>query len=165
MPKTAYKRCSKCGETKAVGEFSRQRSKKDGRQSRCKACNRAELKAWERANPERVAEKSKRYREANPERSRESTRRWKERNPKKVAAQQKRYREQHPGKHRARHMLKNAVRAGRLSKPECCEDCGVLTKPRHLHAHHPDYSKPLEVEWLCRKCHRQRHSRPVADSL
>lgn len=26
-----------------------------------------------------------------------------------------------------------------------------------MQGHHPDYSKPLEVEWLCPRCHGARH--------
>ena len=26
--------------------------------------------------------------------------------------------------------------------------------PYQIHAYHADYTKPLEVEWLCRKCNR-----------
>lgn len=33
---------------------------------------------------------------------------------------------------------------------ECCEVCG---SKENLELHHPDYSKPLEVITLCRKCH------------
>ena len=28
---------------------------------------------------------------------------------------------------------------------------------RQVHAHHPDYSKPLDVVWLCHKDHMREH--------
>jgi hypothetical protein len=28
---------------------------------------------------------------------------------------------------------------------------------KRLEAHHTDYSRPLEVEWLCVSCHRNHH--------
>ena len=34
-----------------------------------------------------------------------------------------------------------------------CQVCGGPSKDRH----HPDYSKPLYVVWLCKKCHRDIH--------
>lgn len=37
--------------------------------------------------------------------------------------------------------------------PEPCERCNA---PDAL-AHHEDYSKPLEIMWLCPSCHMQRH--------
>ncbi len=34
-----------------------------------------------------------------------------------------------------------------------CPECGQSVEPRQLHGHHVDYSKPLEVIWLCEQCH------------
>lgn len=50
-----------------------------------------------------------------------------------------------------------AIRTGRLTKPSTCSACGNPTQSERLHAHHADYSKPLEVEWLCWSCHNLRH--------
>ena len=36
-----------------------------------------------------------------------------------------------------------------------CEDCGKQAQ----HKHHEDYSKPLEVSYLCAKCHKARHAK------
>lgn len=38
-------------------------------------------------------------------------------------------------------------------KPEPCEVCGSLD----VEMHHEDYSKPLEVHWLCREHHLAHH--------
>ena len=57
------KRCTKCGIEKVAGEFSKDKSRKDGLCSRCKACN----KLYKEANKERRREQSKLYREANKE--------------------------------------------------------------------------------------------------
>jgi len=43
-------------------------------------------------------------------------------------------------------------RRGKL-KPQPCEDCGG----DKVEKHHADYSKPLAVTWLCRRCHLSRH--------
>ncbi len=40
-----------------------------------------------------------------------------------------------------------------LLKPEPCRDCGSEMAEKH----HPDYSRPLFVIWLCRKCHLAVH--------
>lgn len=53
-------------------------------------------------------------------------------------------------KHRARNVTKIAIKNGKLVRPEKCQSCGIPCKPE---SHHEDYSKPLEVEWLCIKCH------------
>lgn len=53
-------------------------------------------------------------------------------------------------KKRAMDKVRRAVQSGKLVKPEACCDCG---QPRPLEAHHADYSKPLDVTWLCFRCH------------
>ncbi len=58
----------------------------------------------------------------------------------------------HPLKFRARDTVKRAVKSGRLI-PKPCQSCGEVKS----HAHHSDYSKPLDVEWLCHPCHELRH--------
>jgi hypothetical protein len=60
----------------------------------------------------------------------------------------------HPERVRCREILYNSKRNGKIVPPERCEHCNKKTK---LHAHHDDYSKPFDVTWLCRPCHRQLH--------
>lgn len=57
----------------------------------------------------------------------------------------------------ARAALQGAVKAGRIARPSHCPQCG---NDKHVEAHHDDYTKPLDVEWLCRKCHRKHHPTP-----
>lgn len=54
---------------------------------------------------------------------------------------------------KANNAVAAAVKKGELIKIPC-EVCGEIKSE----AHHEDYEKPLEVRWLCRKHHRQRHS-------
>lgn len=49
-------------------------------------------------------------------------------------------------------IARKAIKKGLLVR-QPCEICGAL----RVDAHHEDYSKPLQVRWLCRKHHRQRH--------
>jgi hypothetical protein len=65
----------------------------------------------------------------------------------------KRQKERHPKKVKARKKLRRAVNSGRVLK-EPCQHCGAT---ENLEAHHEDYSKPLEVTWLCKSCHIKRH--------
>ncbi len=44
-----------------------------------------------------------------------------------------------------------------LLMPEPCADCGLPAK--YSQAHHEDYSRPLEVIWLCPSCHMTRHQK------
>lgn len=60
-----------------------------------------------------------------------------------------------PERSKARVALGNAVRDGRVipwpvcAVPDCCG------KP---HGHHPDYSRPLDVVWLCDSHHKEAHA-------
>lgn len=38
-------------------------------------------------------------------------------------------------------------------KRQPCQKCGSNNAEKH----HPDYSQPLLVEWLCRECHLEHH--------
>lgn len=140
--KAGEKRCSMCGETKPLDEFHRSRGQKDGRHSRCKPCNKQAVAEWAQANPGRVREKSRLKRERDPKAAKEWSRRSEAR---------------YPEKHRARRTLHEAVKRGRVVKPDSCEDCGQQFEKRLLHGHHEDYSKPLDVNWLCYRCHGKRH--------
>ena len=103
-------------------------------------------KIWNRKdyaeNPEKWDERNRVWAEANPEvvkeHQRRATRKWATKNPEK---------------YRAHYMVNNAIRAGRLHRPNVCERCGA---EQFTEASHDDYSQPFEVEWLCRPCHRDK---------
>jgi hypothetical protein len=53
---------------------------------------------------------------------------------------------------RAAHVsASNAIRDGRLEKPAACHYCQTIAE---LSAHHWNYYRPLDVTWLCLRCHR-----------
>jgi len=63
--------------------------------------------------------------------------------------------------HNAHAKVQAALRIGALVRPESCEACQspwdkAIPKTKPL-AHHDDYNKPLEVRWLCTKCHYAWH--------
>lgn len=68
------------------------------------------------------------------------------------------YREKHPEKRKAHRVMWKAVKAGRIVRPTSCSECGKECRP---HGHHDDYSKPLEVRWLCNSCHKRHHYKPT----
>jgi hypothetical protein len=61
-----------------------------------------------------------------------------------------------PEKEKARKITTKYIRNGKLIRGICqnCKD-----KSKKVHAHHNDYSKPLEITWLCRECHDKEHKR------
>lgn len=56
---------------------------------------------------------------------------------------------------RAHYLVNQAVKTGRLIPAERCEHCGEAYG--RMQAHHDDYSKPLDVRWLCVICHKRTH--------
>lgn len=57
----------------------------------------------------------------------------------------------HPEQCKAYDKVRYAIKVGRLV-PQPCEICSS-TDLRAVIAHHQDYSKPFDVNWLCRSCH------------
>jgi hypothetical protein len=91
------------------------------------------------AQPHRVAARAA-YQAANPPAVLRKTRAWRKRNPEKA---------------KAHWTVENNLRAGKIVKPTTCSKCGAEGR---IEAHHEDYSKPLEVVWLCRKHHLDVHA-------
>lgn len=68
-----------------------------------------------------------------------SAARWMEKNRKKRAAQ---------------NAVNNAIRDGRMTRPDRCGKCN---KKGPVQGHHDDYDRPLDVRWLCVSCHSAHH--------
>ena len=60
--------------------------------------------------------------------------------------------ERYPERVKAREIVHRELRSGRLVR----EDCSVCGESE-AEAHHDDYNKPLDIKWLCKKCHREYH--------
>jgi hypothetical protein len=134
----AAKVCARCGETKPLSVFRRCAKSATGTQSYCRPCQDEAARERYRANKERMKRSSVEWQRANPGRMRRITLAWRLANPEKVEA------------HR---LAKNALRRGEIVKLDACEDCGAGGL---LHGHHEDYSRPLDVTWLCPGCHARR---------
>ena len=55
----------------------------------------------------------------------------------------------------ARSKLNYAVSAGKIIKPDHCEECATVVSD--VEAHHNDHGEPLNVIWLCIDCHSFVH--------
>lgn len=126
--------CSTCGETKSPDCFYSNRGKLD---SACKECRKAKVRAYRAANLEKV-------RAYDLARANQPERR----------ARRAAYIDRHPMKVKARTAVSNAIRDGRLVRGPCTR-CGTT---KNVHGHHHDYSKPLDVTWLCKDCHWAEHA-------
>lgn len=138
------KRCSECGRELPLTEFNKKKSNKDGLQDRCRSCFSAYNKRRYEANKEKFKRDVKEYRENNPEACLTTRLKACKKNPTGV---------------NARRCVEYALAAGRLKRPRTCSGCGCDDKDHRIEAHHSDYSKPLNVIWLCTPCHRQMDAR------
>lgn len=115
----------------------------------------AKAKAWREANREKVREYYRDYYARDPERARARSKREYERSKDRRAGEMfRRYRTKEGI---ARMALGVAVKHGVVVKPEACQRCGSVVSKRHLHGHHHDYDRPLDVEWICSLCHGKEH--------
>lgn len=105
-------------------------------------------------NVERTREKKRREYQRNKAQKLIAQKRYKQTERGKLAEKisGKRWRTNNPQKVSARHKVKDAIKRGDLVRLPCAY-CGDLKTD----AHHDDYNKPLDVAWLCRKCHLGAH--------
>lgn len=64
------------------------------------------------------------------------------------------WRSKYKQKAHAQNKITYALKSGKIKRPYYCSNCEIKCKPE---SHHPDYTKPLYVVWLCRKCHLWKH--------
>lgn len=140
--------CTECGETKELNDFHKNKRLKSGLCSCCKACAIKRTKAHYRANA--LAKRA--YEAARYQTDKRKT--WK-------SDYQQRYRAKYKDRYKAHTAVLMAVRTGGLT-PQPCQDCGQLD---NTEAHHEDYSKPMEIIWLCFRCHRIRHGQEVLTNI
>jgi len=149
------KNCFKCGQIKPLTEFYRHPEMADGHVNKCKECNKKDVRTNCANNKEyyQAYEKSR----ANLPHRVQSRLDYAQTESGKMAAARARRKwlQNNPHKRHANVLLGNAVRNGNLTKPASCSECGK-SKCR-IHGHHDDYSKPLDVRWLCAACHSAWH--------
>jgi len=113
---------------------------KDGYLSYCKNCTTARVRKDRRLNPNA--------------RLRDKVRSIQEHRKKLNAETCRKNRQENPEKYKAQSALGNAVRDRLIIRPSICTTCNQEKK---LVGHHEDYSKPLDVIWMCHLCHARHH--------
>ena len=144
------KTCFKCNTAKERTEFYKHPQMADGLLGKCKECTKKDT-------AKRVAIKVETDLEwvlAERERCRIKA----SLNRKQIPANQRsianaKYKALNPHKQRAKDLVAKAIAAGTLQRQPCVE-CGAKAQ-----AHHDDYTKPLDVTWLCSKHHAAHHVR------
>lgn len=144
-----------CKIKKYAHEFYKSSVNRSGLRYDCKECfKKADSKRYKTSSYRRTRSKKQRELRANPN----YRTRILERDKRNASVA----RQRHPEQTRARLLMNQALKSGQLVRPEICSDCGVKPKPKfngatRIQGHHHDYAMPLDVTWLCEKCHREAH--------
>lgn len=148
------KECFKCHIIKSLSEFYKHSRMEDGHLNKCKECARKDSNQHRMNNLEQIREYD-RKRGMLPHRILARNKYQKtERGEKIINNIKKKYNLNNPIKYAAHVILNNAIRDNKIIK-QPCEICGSTYR---IHGHHKDYYKPLEVNWLCCKHHKERHN-------
>lgn len=133
---TSEKTCFKCNKTLPLEAFYKHSAMADGHLNKCKECTRLDAKNRRFGpNREKVLEADRK------------------RGNRQGYDYQKQYRAANDEKYKAHTIVSYAVRTGKLKKLPC-----LICGNEKTEAHHPDYSSPLDVVWLCPACHKQTHA-------
>lgn len=131
-------KCMYCKYEKPQSEYNANRTRKSGYVPYCKQCESRVKRDYYTRNREKILARVAKY----------------DKSTKSIEVKRKtakRMVDKYPEKHRARELLKAAVRLGKIEKFPCY--CGNINSQ----GHHRDYSKPFEVVWLCSPHHHELH--------
>ncbi len=78
----------------------------------------------------------------------EATKKW-------LKEYHKDYNKKYPHRLNAVSLISYHVEQGNIKPPKYCVRCSL--KPKRIMAHHHNYAYPLDVDWVCGKCHRRIH--------
>ena len=152
-PKASPKQCACCKEVKPSREFYARRTK--GRSSirlssYCRFCTSKKTRKWASKHKDQLAIARRNLR--STERFRANRRLFYSLDPEKYKRHALEFARRHPEKVKAKTAVRDAIKRGELTRLPC-EVCGNPVSE----AHHDDYSKPIDVRWLCVKHHNDHH--------
>ncbi len=148
--------CPKCKEEKRITEFHKDRSKSSGFRSHCTTCTNIKSKNFREQNPEYMRNwlvKNEGYHKKWGGVYGEYGRLYAKANRDKIRLNRERYNNKWPEKVLSRYIYVAALKRGDIIK-QPCETCGDIK----VDGHHENYNEPLEIIWLCRKHHQERHA-------
>ena len=143
------RQCKKCNEMKELAEFPKYSAKGvHGFRHTCKIC-------WNKKWSPLVLAHSNRYYQENSDYREKAKMRARKRHSKNKDEHREngeKYAKKHRHECNVRMKTRRAIAAGKIEKQDC-EVC----KSSDVHAHHDDYDKPYDVQWLCPYHHGERH--------
>ena len=142
------KDCGRCGKRKDASEFYVNRASEDGLTAMCRLCS-AE---YQKARRERLnASKPEGWKKKTEDKA-SYMKAWHEKHPGYMTQAKRDWWNKNRDRMRVKDALRYAIRTGKVVKLPC-QECGV----QEVEAHHPDYSRPLDVVWLCKEHHMGIH--------
>lgn len=171
------KHCRECGELKPIDEFYKHKAMFDGHLNKCKKCVKERVHKHRKDNLEKIREydRNRPNRKERVDKFREYMNYIREHDIEKYNAHMNHKKEylqwlkiNDIDKYNHYKNLKNELCkrwrkeknhihnyvTRKLTNPHICEKC---SSDFHVQGHHEDYSKPLDVIWLCSKCHMKRY--------
>lgn len=147
------KTCPTCKTEKPITLFGKYKTRKDGRNRLCFHCAKIKNNNYYKKNRDHVREiRREKYKYTEKDRIRCIE--YRKNNPERVAINSKKWVKKNPEKINAQRLVNKFVRSGIMYRYKHCQKC---EKECITDGHHPDYSKPLHVVWLCHICHRKEH--------
>lgn len=150
------KPCFKCGQEKPLSQFYKHKAMSDGYLNKCKECTKSDVMTHRLANIEQIRgyDRERGISDKRKERVRKKYRSLVSTEEGRAAfnAKSREGRGRYLEKISARSILRYAVLSGTILKKPC-RNCASL----EVEAHHDDYSKPLDIIWLCKFHHGERH--------
>lgn len=144
------KTCRTCSRTLRLDKFYKHAAMSDGHLNICIDCTKVRVQNHRTLNLEKIREydrargrtthrlaKNREYGRAHKDTTKRAAKRWNIKNRAKTRAQLR---------------LRRAILAGLVTREKC-----ILCGKTPAEGHHYNYSKPLQVVWLCRQHHARIH--------
>jgi len=146
--------CRECQMEKPLSDFYKHPRMADGHLNKCATCVKTRIEKHRQENIERIREYDK-QRGNEPHRV-EARKQYIKTEAGKQAKKRAMdaYRKRHPLRYASHMIVQKAVLDGDLLKASNCSVCDSTEK---IEGHHDDYTKPMEVRWLCESCHKEWH--------
>jgi len=176
------KTCTKCKQSKSLSEFNKCLRNKDGHHPWCRSCQNIYQRQYEKTEKGKtVNQRSRKSEKGRATQNRRDQTEERKAHLKRYARSEegkivqdrfrksekgkanrrrfiKLYKIRHPERSKAVEKVNDAVKAGRLPRPNSlqCHDCAAQAKQyHHWHGYAPEHC--LDVIPVCAKCHKNLH--------
>lgn len=149
------KQCKECQKIKPISEFYKDSENSDRLRGKCKICYKKQSLNYNKKHKKVILERQRLNREKNREKWRLlSLKNFYNRHQQALDYANK-FSKLYPLRRKAVNAINNSIRGGKIKRQPCIL-CG-----RKGNAHHPDYSMPFQIIWLCPSHHQLLHHKII----